>query len=155
VDRTVADAAVARTRAARTFALLRAARDGVGTWDGTGERPASAAAAVDAAKQELTRLAASRATSAGRARAIDATTDAQREVTRTLAAAFDAGAATARKLTGCIASFQNTAPDGVARQCLQGVKPLSAAEARAVRAWATAYRPVVTAAGRPAPRARL
>jgi hypothetical protein len=155
VDRAVADASVARTRVTRTFALLRAARDGVETWDGPGDRPASAAAAVDQAERELTRITASRATSAGRAREIDASTDAQREVTRTLATAFDAGAATARKLTGCIASFQNTAPDGVARQCLEGVKPLSATETRAVRAWAAAYRPVRAAAGLPAARARL
>jgi hypothetical protein len=155
VDRAVADASVARTRVTRTFALLRAARDGVDTWDGPGDRPVSAAAAVDQAEQELTRIAASRATSAGRARGIDASTAAQREVTRTLATAFDAGAATARKLTGCIASFQNTGPDGIARQCLEGVAPLSAAEARAVRAWAAAYRPVRTAAGLPAARARL
>jgi hypothetical protein len=155
VDRAVADASVSRTRVTRTFALLRAARDGVDTWDGPGDRPASAAAAVEAAERELTRIAASRATSAGRARGIDASTDAQREVTRTLATAFDAGAATARKLTGCIASFQNTGPDGVARQCLEGVTPLSEAETRAVRAWAAAYRPVRTAAGLPAARARL
>jgi hypothetical protein len=155
VDRAVADASVARTRVTRTFALLRAARDGVETWDGPGDRPASAAAAVDQAERELARITASRATSAGRAREIDASTDAQREVTRTLATAFDAGAATARKLTGCIASFQNTGPDGIARQCLEGVAPLSATETRAVRAWAAAYRPVRTAAGLPAARARL
>jgi hypothetical protein len=155
VDRVVSDASVARTRVTRSFALLRAARDGVGTWDGPGDRPASAAAAVELAEQELARVAASRATSAGRAREIEVSTDAQREVTRTLASAFDAGAATARKLTGCIASFQNTGPDGIARQCLEGVKPLSGTEARAVRAWAAAYRPVRTAAGLPPARARL
>ncbi|WP_026913032.1 hypothetical protein [Patulibacter minatonensis] len=136
-----------RSQLTRGFALLRAARDGVSAWDGQGAAPESQDAALDAAATAFRSVATSRASSAARARAIDTKQDNQRAITEKLAVAYEAGAATATKITGCIASFDNTGPEGVARQCLQGVRGASKTEATAVAAFASSYRPAREAAG--------
>jgi hypothetical protein len=149
VERVIRSGAKARPDVSRGFALLRAARDGVSSWSGSGKRPASAAAAVAEARRRFADAGDARTASATAARGISAAKANQRALTEKLAAAYTAGAATSRKLTGCIASFQNSGPESIARQCLQGVRPQSAAEATAVDAFTSAYRPARTAAGLP------
>jgi len=136
-----------RADAARGFALLRAARDGVSTWDGTGARPASADAAVDEAQRLFTDAARARGRAAEAARDVTARQENQQAITAKLAAAYEASGASASKLRGCIASFQNTGAQSVARQCLQGVRPQSATEADRTRDFVSSYRAARTAAG--------
>ncbi|MDO9356971.1 MAG: hypothetical protein Q7T55_24960, partial [Solirubrobacteraceae bacterium] len=147
VDRAITRGAAIRPRLSRGFALLRAARDGVDSWDGTGAKPATAEAAVSAANDEFEAIATSRAAAAERARAVSTRNENQAAVTTKLVAAYTAGAATANRLTGCIGSFQNTGAESVARQCLQIVRDLSTAEATAVEAFSDALRPALEAAG--------
>lgn len=136
-----------RADVARGFALLRAARDGVSTWDGDGTRPASADAAVQEAERLFTEASRDREASADKARDVTAKQENQREITEKLAAAYTASAATAKQLEGCIGSFQNSGGATVARQCLQAVRPRSATETLATRAFVTSYRAARTAAG--------
>jgi hypothetical protein len=136
-----------RPQLTRGFALLRAARDGVDAWDGQGTAPASQAAALTAATTAFKSVATSRTNSASRARALSVKQDNQRAITEKLALAYEAGAATATKLTGCIASFDNTGASGVAQQCLEGVRDTSKAESSAVSAFDSSYRPAREAAG--------
>lgn len=147
VERVIRSGATARPDLGRGFALLRAARDGVSTWEGSGRRPASAAAAVEEAVRRFGEAADAREGSASAARGLKAEKVNQQAITQKLTAAYTAGGATARRLTDCIDSFENSGPESVARQCLEGVRPQSASEATATRAFVTAYRPARTAAG--------
>jgi hypothetical protein len=150
VERVLRSGATARPDVERGFDLLRAARDGVSSWSGSGKRPASASAAVEEAGRLFGEAADARGASATAARGITAKQPNQQAITAKLAAAYTAGAATAQKLTGCIASFENSGPESVARQCLEGVRPLSTTEATATRAFVASYRPARTAADLPA-----
>lgn len=150
VERVIRSGATARPDVSRGFALLRAARDGVSTWEGSGRRPASAASAVQEARRRFAEAADAREASASAGRNLEATKANQQAITAKLAAAYAAGGAVARRLTDCIGSFGSTGPESVARQCLEGVRPQSATEALATRAFVTAYRPARTAAGLPA-----
>jgi hypothetical protein len=150
VERVLRSGATARPDVERGFDLLRAARDGVSSWSGSGKRPASASAAVEEAGRLFDEVADARGASATAARGIAAKQPNQQAITAKLAAAYTAGAATAQKLTGCIGSFENSGPESVARQCLEGVRPLSTTEATATRAFVTSYRPARTAADLPA-----
>jgi hypothetical protein len=136
-----------RPEFARGFALLRAARDGVSTWDGEGTAPTSAAAAVSEAERLFRTAATGRRKAATEARAISASQENQRTITANLATAYTAGAASAGKLQGCIGSSQNSGPATVARQCLQGVRPQSATEATTTRAFVSSYRAARVGAG--------
>lgn len=147
VESVIRSGAGARADVARGFALLRAARDGVSTWDGVGARPESADAAVKEAERLFTAAATSRVASAGKARDVKATQSNQRSIATKLAAAYEAAGATSRKLEGCIGSFDNSGGQAIATQCLQGVKPQSATETLRTRAFVTSYRAARTGAG--------
>ncbi|MEV4422439.1 hypothetical protein AB0L40_21055 [Patulibacter sp. NPDC049589] len=147
VEGVIRTGGTARPDVARGFALLRAARDGVSTWDGVGVRPASASAAVAEADRLFTASSRVRSTAAAEARDITTSQDNQRAIATKLSAAYEAGAATGTKLTGCIDSFKNTGAQSVARQCLDGVRPQTATEVTRTRAFQSSYRPARVAAG--------
>lgn len=147
VEGVIRTGGAARPDVARGFALLRAARDGVSGWDGVGPRPASATAAVEEAERLFTSAARVRGRAADRAGGITAGQDNQQAIRQNLVAAYEASAATATRLEGCIGSFQNTAAQSVARQCLEGVKPQSATEVVRTRAFVRSYRAARTGAG--------
>lgn len=136
-----------RADVARGFALLRAARDGVSTWDGQGARPASADAAVQEAERLFAEAGRAREASADKARDVTANQANQRDIRDKLAAAYVAAGATAKQLESCIGSFQNSDGATVARQCLQAVRPRSETETIATRAFVTSYRAARTGAG--------
>ncbi|CAB4925257.1 unannotated protein [freshwater metagenome] len=147
VERVVRTGSAARPELTRGFALLRAARDGISTWDGAGARPASADAAVAEAERLFADVARARTRAAGQARDVTARQENQQAIRTKLAAAYEAGGATATKLEGCIGSFQNTGAQSVARQCLDGVRPQSATEAQRTRDFVQSYRSARVAAG--------
>lgn len=147
VERVIRTGGASRSEFGRGFALLRAARDGISTWDGTGARPASADEAVAEARRLFSDAAKVRVRAAGLAGDVTAKQANQKAITAKLAAAYQAGGATATKLVGCIGSFQNTGAQSVARQCLQGVRPLSATEATRTSAFVSSYRAARVAAG--------
>lgn len=147
VEGVIRTGGAARPDVARGFALLRAARDGVSGWDGVGPRPASATAAVDEAERLFTSAARVRARAASRAGGITAGQDNQRAIRQNLVSAYEAAGATARRLDSCLGSFQNSAAQSVARQCLEAVKPQSATEVVRTRAFVRSYRSARTGAG--------
>ncbi|MDO9407503.1 hypothetical protein [Patulibacter sp.] len=147
VERVIRTGSSARPELTRGFALLRAARDGISTWDGTGARPTSADAAVAEAERLFTAVARARTRAAGQARDVTARQSNQEAIRTKLAAAYEAGGATATKVQGCIGSFQNTPAQGIARQCLDGVRPQSATEADRTRSFVQSYRSARVAAG--------
>lgn len=147
VESVIRTGGAARPDVARGFALLRAARDGVSGWDGVGPRPASATAAVDEAERLFASAARVRGRAAERAGDVTANQDNQQAIRQNLVAAYGASAATARRLEGCIGSFQNTGAQSVARQCLETVRPQSATETLRTRAFVRSYRPARTGAG--------
>lgn len=147
VEGVIRSGTATRADVARGFALLRAARDGVSTWDGDGPAPASADVAVQEAERLFTEAARDREASAAEAREVATKQENQRDIVAKLAAAYVAGGATAKQLAGCIGSFRNSGAATVARQCLEAVRPRSEAETLATRAFVASYRPARTDAG--------
>lgn len=150
VDRVVAAGRPTYVKQTRTFALLRAASGADGfPATGAGSKPKSSAAAIAEAERLAGEIASERATAAGRAREVAARQENQRAIVLKLALFYEAGAATARQLGSCLGSFSATAPDEVARRCLEQARQLRTPEARQLAAFRASYAPARKAAGLP------
>ncbi|WP_320671275.1 zinc ribbon domain-containing protein [Patulibacter defluvii] len=122
----------------RAFALLRAARDGVDRFQGQGERPSDAAAAVSEARELFNGIAGDRTAAAGQVRSLTTKNENQRAIVEQLAAAYEASAATATTLAQCLGAGDTTA---TAARCLEQVRDRSTAERNAREAFLTAVAP--------------
>lgn len=157
VDRVVDAGQATHTKQRRVFALLRSARDGVGDFPGSGvgARPKSPEAALAEAERLAGEVVTERTAAAGRAREVSARQQNQQAIVLKLALFYEAGAATARQLGSCLGSFSATAPDEVARRCLEQSRDLTGPEAKHLQAFRASYAPARKAAGLSTPGARL
>ncbi|MDX8153584.1 zinc ribbon domain-containing protein [Patulibacter brassicae] len=144
IDTVLGDQRPALDATRRAFALLRAARDGATTYDGPGEAPRDAGAAVREADKLLQQVAEQRPAGAAAARGVTARQENQQSIVAKLAAAFEAAGRSATTLVSCL--DEDGEAVAKAERCLTAVRGDSERENDARAAFLASIAPARQAA---------